>query len=570
VSAPRIGIPYLVKPRILGVLNQWRRADRGERIAYGLFGTLGVGFWIGLLAGLAFLVVSFHQVEVFGPLIAGKLLELMLVALFAMLCFSNIVTALSTFYLSEDLELLLGLPISRPLFHYGRIVDALGQSSWMMAFFGLPLFLAYGYAFDAPALYYVSLLAVVPAFLVLPACFGALVATVLVNVFPARRTREALGVMGVLLVVAVFFLLRVMKPERLVNAQDFESLAAYVAELQAPIPSFFPARWAADVLLAALRDRPVPLDEAGLLIVGAFAALAVTRWIVAPLYPAGWTKAQEARAARLAKSGWFDRLLGVVLRPAPTDIAPIIEKDVKVFVRDPSQWSQIFLLVALVGIYLFSVQALPVEVVRNSRYMSVFKSGLTFLNLGMTGFVMAGLAARFQFSAVSTEGRAFWMLRTAPITAERYLWAKAVPALLPMVVVGEILVLASGMLLDSPPALLALGAFNALLLAAGITGIAVGMGASFPNFKADNAAKVAGGPAGILFMVFALLLVGGVLLLEAFPVWLIIRYDFSQQAVTPVESGLAGLAIALAVILCGYATVAPIRRAAEGLWSRNL
>mgnify|MGYP000014261478 CR=1 FL=1 len=43
-------------------------------------------------------------------------------------------------------------------------------------------------------------------------------AAILVNVFPARRTREIMAVAGLLLVVALFVLIRILKPERFVDA----------------------------------------------------------------------------------------------------------------------------------------------------------------------------------------------------------------------------------------------------------------------------------------------------------------------------------------------------------------
>ncbi len=565
----RVSPAALLRPRLLGLRNQWGRASGRQRLAILFFLSFGLLFWIGLFAGLTFLLGQFYQLDVFGPIVTRKLLELLLLALLAMLLFSNVVTALSTFYLSDDLELLLSLPVSRPVFFYTRLLDTMGQSGWMMAMFGLPVFLAYGLVFEAGWPYYASLAAVIPCFLLLPAAFGAGLSTVLVNVFPARKTREALALAGVLLVVAVFMLLRVMRPERLVNAEDFASLAQYVAAIQAPVPALFPSRWASDVLLATLQDRVFPWTQLGLLVLGALALTGGVRWLAEALYDTGWTKSQEAREARLAQSGWLDRVLGVLVRPLPGGMGSIIIKDARVFIRDPSQWSQLFLLASLVGIYLFSVKAFPTDTFRGP-YLSGFKNGLAFLNLGMAGFVMAGIAARFQFTAVSTEGQAFWMVRTSPIPPERYLWAKALPGLFPMVLIGEILIVVSSFFLDAPPAMLAIGASNGVALGCGIAGLALGMGATYPNFKADNAARAAGGPAGILFMVSALCLVGLVVGLEGYPVYLIMRQDFDPTPLSAAQLALSAGLLSLAAAACAAAAVLPIRWAARDLWQRGV
>ncbi|MCB9762167.1 MAG: hypothetical protein H6739_20375 [Alphaproteobacteria bacterium] len=564
-----IGPAYLLRPRALGLRNRWTMAEPGERAVYAFFLALGALFWIGLFAGMVYGLGTFHQVEVFGPLITRKLMELLLLSLFAMLIFSNVVTGLSSFYLSEDLELILSLPISPPVFFYTRLIETLAQSSWAMLMFGVPVFLAYGIVNDAGWAYYVALTVVIPAYLAIPAAAGAAIASILVTAFPARRVRELLAVLGILFLVALFILLRLLEPEQLVNAQNFESVAAAVARLQAPIPLLAPPRWASEVLDALVRQRAMPWQQLGLLLSGGVASMGCSRWLTARLFADGWTRSQEARAARFARSDVLDAVLRFATRPLPRPLAAIVTRDVKIFVRDPAQWSQLFLLLSLIIIYLFSVNALPTDVVRGP-YMQSFKNALAFLNLGAAGFVMASIAARFQFAVVSGEGRAFWMVRSAPLDAERYLWAKALPGMVPMLVVGETLIVASNVLLDSPATLTAVGAFTALGLAFGISGIAMGMGAMYPDFKVDNVARAAAGPAGMLFMVVALVLVAIVVSLEIVPVWFLLRADFEHGSLGDGEAALAGALFAAVAAVCAVATVWPIRRAAKGLWARNL
>ena len=75
----------------------------------------------------------------------------------------------------------------------------------------------------------------------------------------------------------------------------------------------------------------------------------------------------------------------------------LLIKDVKVFFRDVTQWSQLLLLVALVVVYLYNFQVLDLDRI---PYMSGFiKNFYAFLNLGLAGFVMATVAARFVFPA---------------------------------------------------------------------------------------------------------------------------------------------------------------------------
>ena len=92
----------------------------------------------------------------------------------------------------------------------------------------------------------------------------------------------------------------------------------------------------------------------------------------------------------------------VVGGTGPPPLAPVrrhlLVKDLKVFLRDVSQWSQLLLLVALVLVYLYNFRVLDLDRI---PYMSGFiKNVYAFLNLGMAGFVMATVAVRFVFPAV--------------------------------------------------------------------------------------------------------------------------------------------------------------------------
>ena len=561
-------VPRLLRVRWWGARNRWRMADRGHKWAYAFFALCTLAFWLGLLLGMVHLVEAFHSVEVFGPLLTKKLLEILLLALFFMLVFSNVVTTLSTFYLSADLELLLGLPISPSTFHYARLSEAVIQSSWMMLMFGMPVFLAYGIVHDASLPFFLLLLVLIPAFLIIPGALGVMIASVLVNVFPARRAREVMALFGLLALIALFILMRMVRPEQLVNAEGFESLAAYVATVQAPMGEILPPQWLSVGLLSPLQGDGMAWIHVGLLLSCAGASMALSRWVNRVLYLGGWSKTQEASVARFAKSGLLSALLSRIGSIMPRDVGAVLVKDVRTFFRDPAQWSQVLILVSLIIIYLFSVSSLPVDAVRGP-YMQSFKNALAFLNLGMAGFVMAGIAIRFQFTAVSGEGRAFWMVQSGPISPERFLWAKAIPGFVPMLIVGLILVLASNAILDSPRALVLIEGATTVVLAFGISGIAVGMGALFPNFKADTAAKAAAGPAGILFMVFSLLLVAAVMLLEALPMWFILRAQFMGGGLSGQETLISVIAFLLATGLCAFAAIWPVRKAARGLWARG-
>ena len=66
----------------------------------------GCVFWVAVF-GIAYRVLRyFRGVEEIGNLMAGKVLGIILLAFLSILLLSNIITALSTFFLAKDLDLL--------------------------------------------------------------------------------------------------------------------------------------------------------------------------------------------------------------------------------------------------------------------------------------------------------------------------------------------------------------------------------------------------------------------------------------------------------------------------------
>ena len=61
------------------------------------------------------------------------------------------------------------------------------------------------------------------------------------------------------------------------------------------------------------------------------------------------------------------------------------------------------------------------------------------------------------------------------------------------------------------------------------------MGAIYPDFKTNNASKLAASPAGLLYMLTALGLVFAVLALEAFPVYWLISTQITERPITDTQ-----------------------------------
>ncbi len=505
---------------------------------------IGLGFW-AFLFGISFKVLGyFRTIEGLGDLLALRLLSMILLTFFSVLVFSNVVTALSTFYLSGELEILLSSPIKIDRIYRTKFIETLMDSSWMTLIYGLPVFIAYGVVFQAGIAYYLGLILTILPFLIIPASIGILVTMLLVNAFPARRAKDVVILLGLIFFVAIYIFFRMLQPEKLVDPDAFPSIVQYLTAMRAPISPLIPSSWATETLSPLLRKmRGEEIFYLMMLWSTGLAGIVIGEWVSQIIFYPGWSRSQEGKKAAISRS----RLAGIFFRtvsaPFNGKLRAIVLKDIKLFFRDTSQWSQLFLIFALMIVYIYSFKLLPVD--RAAMPTFYLQNLVSFLNLGMVGFVTSSVAVRFVFPAVSLEGASFWIIRSAPLSLTDFLWAKFWSNLLPLLVLSEILIIVSNIFLKVSPFMMGLGIVTVFFMTFGITSLGVGLGAIFPKFRHENVAQIPTGFGGIVYMIVTLLFIGVVITLEAWPVFKI----FSAQAFGRHISVLGWLSILFPFIL---------------------
>jgi ABC-2 type transport system permease protein len=381
---------------------------------------------------------------------------------------------------------------------YSRFLRTISQASWMVVIFLVPALVGVGVARCAPCMFYVTALLVVVPFAVIPVAVGTALTVLLVNICPARRARDILMLMGLLFGASIVLLVRFVQPERLLRVESLPDVTDFFTTLQSPITPMLPSFWAGETLFASLVGRRDLLHAGALwMTAAAFTVLLAStseRW-----YFAGYSKSQDARKARFTRLRSLDWIASRL--PLSVVRRTLLIKDLKVFLRDVTQWSQLLLLLALVTVYLYNFSVLDLE---HIPYMSgVIKNLYAFLNLGLAGLVMATVAVRFVFPAVSAEGAAFWIIRTSPISYRDFLWSKFWTGLVPVLLLSEILTIAANQFLGVDPLLKVLTAGAIFFMSFALVGLATGFGARYPRFQADNATQVAGSAGGVAFMIWA-------------------------------------------------------------------
>jgi ABC-2 type transport system permease protein len=247
-------------------------------------------------------------------------------------------------------------------------------------------------------------------------------------------------------------------------------------------------------------------------------------------------------ARRRHQTHWIDRLVAAVCQPLPAAIRHMIVKDLRIFRRDPVQWSQFAIFFGLLILYFLNVRRFDY-----SGVMEQWVTIMSFLNVAVVGLLLSTFTTRFIFPAISLEGRRFWVLGTSPIARDSVVWGKfwfalagAWPVSILLVAVSD---LALGMWRRSP-FVVAMHQLECAVLCAGLSAMAVGLGARLPNLRETSPARIASGFGGTLNLVLSTLYILAVMLLTAVPTFFWADAPWSHKGFRP-DSALFGQWIGL-------------------------
>jgi ABC-2 type transport system permease protein len=546
------GLGWLLRPKIRTKLNRARQSE-GRLFKALMLGFVGTFFW-GLIFVVIFrMLLYFRGTQGIGDVLSAKLLGLAFVTFLMILVLSNVITALSTFFLSDDLELVVAAPVDPWHVYTARLGETILDSSWMVALLAVPLLGAYGVVYAAGPGYYLLALATVVPLLVIPAVLGSALTLVLVNIFPARRTRDLLALIGLLAAAGVVALFRFLRPERLMRPEEFRDLVDFVAVLRTPTSPWLPSEWAAAALMSYLNGFfdwfPFAFlwsTAAALLVLGA--------WLHQRYFLDGFSRAQEGAERREGRARG-DRLERW-LQPLAPSTRGVVVKEIRTFFRDTTQWSQLILLAVLVVVYVYNIGALPLYTGERVSFLLI--NAVSFLNLGLAGFVVAAIAARFVFPAMSVEGRMMWLLRSSPLDIRALFWSKYWVGTVPLLVVALPLIVVTNVVLQASPFILTVTTVTMVGVTFALTAMALGLGALYPNYETENVAEIPTSFGGLLFMMAAVIYLAGIVVLEGWPIYLYLQANLASEGASPSTIPLI-LGLSGAVLLTALAGWLPLR-----------
>lgn len=525
---------------------------------YGVFKAFAAGFeWLqtGAFEGVA----RMDEVSL-ADILMVRLLSIFAMALFFMLIFSNILITFSTLYKAKEVQYLLHAPMTIRTLFLSRFLECVSMSSWASAYLGSPLILAYGFATNAHPGYYLTAILFYVPFVTIPAGIGAIITIILVRIFP-KLPRAALFVLAAIAVTVFFVNIRdTFNAERLAQDSVISSILTATTQTQSPL---LPSYWASQGILNAAENY---YNEAGFLFLLLLSNALLITWLGAEFahyfFRTGFSAllGSEFTQPKPIGKGVLGRLDSFVPFLKNPHRALVI-KDIKLFWRDPVQWTQFVIFFGIMAVYVANIGNQNIEL-QTERY----RSWVASLNSAACALILASLTSRFVYPLISLEGFRFWILGLAPLTKKQLIWQKYALSVLMTAPFTLGLTFVSCYFLQVTPLHFAVSVYSILLANFALAGLAVGLGALYPNFEEDNPARIVSGMGGTLNFLVS---VGYISLIVGSQMYILMSYALSENAGTQFWFILAGILI-FNTILSVVAGLVPMKLGLRNLMATEL
>jgi len=471
------------------------------------------GFILLFVIYIAFykVIKYLDSVELIGNMLTWKLTSIIFLMSFSMIIVSSIIISMTTLYYSFDLKFLFSMPIDVRTIFMDKVTDTIFYSSWTLMVILMPYIIAIIEVKKLNFLFLISCLLLLIPFIALACVFGILFSLLLMYFFPTSRTRDITWLFGSLSISFVYIAFRFSKPEKLIRPDTLQVVAQYINYLQAPTAPYLPSWWLTKAMLSfSSNNFSSFLKYTSLIFLSCIIIYLIIYYLSGILYPIGFNGAQNTPRFKGKRNRNLENILTdkfLFLK----NFFLLFLKERKNFQRDVKYWSQIVLIIALIFVYLFSVRNLSLDT-------PDMKSFVSFLNIGIVGFVISAIALRFLFPSISLEGKSFWILKSAPLKIEEIIYSKLAFYGLPVIFLCFILISLSNYLLGADNFISFISLFSAIIMSFVISVMAIGFGGIFPDFKVENIHKIESSYGGFIFMASSMGYVALTIMIFAWPV----------------------------------------------------
>lgn len=484
-------------------------------------------------------------VEVIGPVLLDRVIEMALFVFFIMLLFSNIITSFSTFFNNRELDFLFSLPVQPTSIYLAKFFENCIYASWATLVIAWPLIIAYGVTTNAPVVYYPVSVFSILVYLIIPAALASSLIAFILRIFPKLGAREVILISIVLVMGLTYSYIRISNPGllKIFETENEQALLQFAVQLTAVGGVYVPSTWLSNILRGFTESQPHLIFNLTLLFSVSLSMVILSYFVANTCYVRAWlSTGEQGSKTRKRRSP--------LQHPQQNATKAVFLKDLLVFVREPTQWVQLSVFLILLVVYIISLRRTPIYFV-----FPLWRTVVAFANFAYISFVLATLGVRFIFPSMSLESAGIWIIGSSPMPFRKILLIKYAFSLITAVLIIELLIIFANLFINLDRRLYLIMPAIGLFVAASLVSINLGLGSRFPQFTEDNPSRIAAGSGGIISALVSITYVGLSILFLATPAYNYLSNTFLNH---PINYYLVCAGFALFFLINAAAIVLPL------------
>jgi ABC-2 type transport system permease protein len=449
-----------------------------------------------------------------GKVLCNKLIQLFFMSIFFLLIFSNAISGYSTLFKSKEVKFLFKFPISYQNIFFIKSLESIFLTSWAFLFLIGPFLYAYIKVMNLNLNFlFISFIYLIP-YLFLAGIIGLFFLFFSIKFVPKKTFRPCLIVILILFTFAIVFYLRHNYLERELQSKGeitffLSQLMPYLHIAENP---YLPSYWLSKGILSfSNHDYNSFYFFFSILIINMiFLGQILFKISSRTFYSTFAGLVHKESGGKVYRGFW--RFVNNIFFFLKEKSRSFLVKDIKIFLRDPIQWSQVLIFFGILAVYFGNLQGFYYH-----TFSYKWRIFIAFLNISATNLVVTSLAIRFVYPQISLEGKRFWILGIAPVSRWKILWLKYFLSSISAFVISVTLIFISNHMLKVGKEFMLTSIFGTIICSFTIMAIIVGLSACFPNFKEENPSRIIGGFGGTVSLIFSLLFVAIMLFVLVLP-----------------------------------------------------
>ncbi len=501
----------IIKLNFIMFLNNLKFSTKEEKVRFVFISFIGIFFLIGAYIISYYAIIYIFSIPIIGTIFMLRLIALTMLTSFVMTIFSSLINSFSTIYGCEDKEFLISFPIKLNKIFFIKYISTYIKSTWMLLLLLTPFLIAFAYVKNITFVEFITVYLAMLLKMLISISIGVFISIILSYLIPSKKVKDVTVVLFILLVTISYSVFRFTEPEKLLNPDRFQEIVQYLDFMSKPVARWSPSWWLTEIIRGVVSKK---YDLIYINFIKLFLFSTMSIFILLK------TSKKLFYYGLFLNKGFKKRKKIIIDQKKifNSQVKAVIMKDLKLLLREPVQWTQMVIIIALIIIYIFSISKVPI----NYQYVKVLVS---FFNFGSIMFIISAMLLRFVFVQHSIEYRTLWILKSAPIKVYKIFCSKIFLFLPILLVLAWIVLLLSNIVLGLNFVMWLFGFFIITISVFVLTITGYCLGILLPKKEFNDIVQIETSFGGLMFIILSL---GYIILILASSYYPVRQYSLGQ------------------------------------------